>query len=322
MKNLSLNDSFLEAVKEKESRKSALVNLLTDILAIEKESVYRRLRGEVPFTLNEAGIISKQLGLSVDNMIMGTKSKSSAMIQMMLPATSDVNDLDDTIISIFLDKIKDISEQPYSERGEALNLLPSSIYAPYPNLSKFYVLKWHHLYGNGHSNKKMDEIEQSDRSIDLQKQVNYYQKYITESFFILDSAIISNLINDLRYFESIRLVNESNVQAIKKELYEFLTYWEQLAAKGRYSNTGNKVDIYISSINLSVTYSYLWSEDYFLSQMTTFLRQAVGSYEKESCEKIKYWLNSLKRLSTLISGVGEKDRIQFFDKQRSFVDEL
>ena len=59
-----LNTSLIEAVKEKLPLKENLANLLIDTLYIGKEAIYRRLRGEVPFTLEEAALISRKLGVS------------------------------------------------------------------------------------------------------------------------------------------------------------------------------------------------------------------------------------------------------------------
>ena len=65
-----------------------LANTLMDILYIGKEAVYRRLRGEVPFTLNEASIISKKLGVSLDQ-IVGISYTNNAMFDLNLLHYSD-----------------------------------------------------------------------------------------------------------------------------------------------------------------------------------------------------------------------------------------
>lgn len=46
-----------------------LANFLTDTLCIGRESVYRRLRGEVAFTIDEVAQISCKLGISIDQII-------------------------------------------------------------------------------------------------------------------------------------------------------------------------------------------------------------------------------------------------------------
>ena len=47
------NANLIEAMKEKLPLKGQLADMLMDTLYIGKEAVYRRLRGEVPFTLHE-----------------------------------------------------------------------------------------------------------------------------------------------------------------------------------------------------------------------------------------------------------------------------
>ena len=50
------NTNLIEAMKEKLPLKGKLADMLMDTLYIGKEAVYRRLRGEVPFTLQEAAL--------------------------------------------------------------------------------------------------------------------------------------------------------------------------------------------------------------------------------------------------------------------------
>lgn len=63
------NANLIEAMKEKLPLKGQLADMLMDTLYIGKEAVYRRLRGEVPFTLQESALISRKLGISLDKII-------------------------------------------------------------------------------------------------------------------------------------------------------------------------------------------------------------------------------------------------------------
>ena len=49
--------------------KQNLAGYLADTLCMGKEAVYRRLRGEVSFTLEEVALISRRLGISIDQII-------------------------------------------------------------------------------------------------------------------------------------------------------------------------------------------------------------------------------------------------------------
>ena len=53
------NANLIEAMKEKLPLKGQLADMLMDTLYIGKEAVYRRLRGEVPFTLQESAYFKK-----------------------------------------------------------------------------------------------------------------------------------------------------------------------------------------------------------------------------------------------------------------------
>lgn len=74
-KDLLYND-LLEAIKSRIPQKSKLANTLVNLLFIEKEAVYRRLRGDVPFTFAEIAIIAKSLGISLDNVVGSDISRS------------------------------------------------------------------------------------------------------------------------------------------------------------------------------------------------------------------------------------------------------
>ena len=76
-----LNTNLIEAAKEKFPAKGQLANILMDTLYMGKEAIYRRLRGEVPFTFQEAAIISKELGISLDR-IAGVSFSNNAMFDI------------------------------------------------------------------------------------------------------------------------------------------------------------------------------------------------------------------------------------------------
>ena len=76
MKDVSLYESFLAELRKKIPQGAKLTNTLVDMLYIEREAVYRRLRGEVPFTFMEVMTIAKELGISLDNLTEQNKADS------------------------------------------------------------------------------------------------------------------------------------------------------------------------------------------------------------------------------------------------------
>ena len=58
MKNDLLYENLVTAIKDKFPGRGVLTNKLADLLMLEKEAVYRRLRGDVPFTIFEIATIA------------------------------------------------------------------------------------------------------------------------------------------------------------------------------------------------------------------------------------------------------------------------
>ena len=52
----ALNNGLIKAMREHLPEETNLANYIMDIISIGKEAVYRRLRGEVPFTFYEVSL--------------------------------------------------------------------------------------------------------------------------------------------------------------------------------------------------------------------------------------------------------------------------
>ena len=71
MKQEVLHDNLLKAIREKLPYEENLASVLGNLLCIGKEAIYRRLRGDVPFTLLETAQISKEMNISIDGYVFG-----------------------------------------------------------------------------------------------------------------------------------------------------------------------------------------------------------------------------------------------------------
>ena len=97
---------------------------------------------------------------------------------------------------------------------------------------------------------------------------------------------------------------------------------EELAIKGEYKETGKSIELYISDLHIDVTYAYICSEKINKALLSTFVFYMV-TFDKEAIiNNLANWIKSLKRCSTLISGIAERDRIIFFDQQREMIGNL
>lgn len=121
-----LSTGIIEAVKTKLPQKDNLANTLMDILYIGKEATYRRLRGEVPFTLAEAAILSRKLGISLDTII-GTSFRENAVFDMNIVDYQNPFETYFTILDRYVKLFHTIKGDTSSEMGTSSNIIPLTL---------------------------------------------------------------------------------------------------------------------------------------------------------------------------------------------------
>lgn len=314
-----LNTGLVNAVKEKLPSKDNLANALMDILYIGKEAIYRRLRGEVPFTLAEAAVISRKLGISLDKMI-GVSFRDNAVFDMNIVSSEKPFEAYYSILEKQVDLFRSVKEDETSEIGTSSNIIPQTLSLKYNMLSKFRLFKW--MYQNENIKcKHFEEMEIPQKMVEKQKEYSDLVSHIHSVDYIWDNMIFSHLVNDIQYFCSIHLITDEDKDLLKEELFLLIDEMEELSARGK-SKAGNDVKIYISNINFEATYSYLDTSSTQLSLIRIYSINSITTQDQEMFRGLKEWIQSLKKFSTLISESGEMQRIQFFKQQREIISTL
>jgi hypothetical protein len=311
--------AFLAAVRDKIPLAANPANILMDILFIGKEAIYRRLRGEVPFTFLEIAIIANELSISLDTII-GCDSEKSRPFQIRLIEYADPKEFDFALLQGYAELLDTGRSDPCSELTMATNSLPQTIYTKYDCLFRFFVFKWFYHHENGPV-KPFGEIAFSEKLKDIQIKSGLAHMQIKTTNYIFDNLLLFYVVNDIKYFAKIGLIPESDVLELKKELREMLGYLETLAATACFE-TGNNVNVYVSNINMESTYTCVKVHHSRLSLINAFVLNSAVSVDQKIFEKTEKWLSSIKRLSTLISQSGELQRIRFFKEQRDIVNTL
>ena len=147
-----LNTNLIEAAKERFPAKGQLANILMDTLYMGKEAIYRRLRGEVPFTFQEAAVISKELGISLDR-IAGVSFSNNAMFDINVV---DHNEPFETYYDFLNKHVKlfhTLREDTSAVLGTASNVIPQTLYLKHELLAKFRFFKW--MYQNEQDRKSV-----------------------------------------------------------------------------------------------------------------------------------------------------------------------
>ena len=137
----NFNAALIRAIRETAPSGENLANALMDILCIGKEAVYRRLRGEVTFTFEEAGIIAHHYSLSLDR-ITGTVSGGTNQFSLGIPLADNPMAAYTTLLKRYRDFFENVQNDPSAEVSSATNIIPFTFYCGYEYLSRFRLYSW------------------------------------------------------------------------------------------------------------------------------------------------------------------------------------
>ena len=320
MINNAWDDHFIAALYEKYPKRSLLIQVLSDLLCLEREAVYRRLRKDVSFSIHEIVKISSEWNISLDKI----SGIHSGQILFMMQPMNYISPSEDELkyLRQIIDAINHFKDFPKTEFMNVCNKLPRQLLANYPYLNQFYLFKCNYQYGEDSKVIPFSQIITSQAKMELDIDYSNAIKHVPCSNFIWDRMIFNFLANSVLYFHSIHLITDNEKELIKKDLYELLNYMLDVANKGCYPESQCKVNLYISQLNIDTNYSYTYTPEANICFIHAFEKSEFYTYNQQMVEKFRNWMQLKKRTSIQISEVDERSRIDFFSKQLQLIDEL
>ncbi|SBW06773.1 helix-turn-helix domain-containing protein [uncultured Dysgonomonas sp.] len=325
MKETSAHDRLIRtirtAITEKEnltkSEKEKVASVLGDILCLGKESVYRRLRGEVRFSFEEVAQISQALGFSVDNII-GSQVDKKAIFELNLVDMTHININYAKRIEEYVSLASRFGALENSTFKCAFNSLPFIFFLHYDSLAKFRLFKWSYQI------IRIQSLPYKDFTIEKEL-TNAHRAFVSEIRKVKNSQIIINhdmfasVIRELNYFYDLNLLDAEDMELIKSELNEVISEIENISISGIYNNTDSNIAVYLCNIDIDATYLLLESNNTSRSHIALYGIGGINSIDPSICKSHALWIESLKRYSTLITFGGEIQRHKFFQEQRKLI---
>ena len=314
-------DNFLNALEERFPRKSDLVNALAELLPLEKESLYRRLRKEVYFSAEETMLVAQAWNISLDNILRIHQNKTrpfySNMIEYVQPQEVDYH-----ILERYNRDLRLFVQDPKGKRVEVITALPRSLYSRSEPLTRLFTMKWLFKYGSAHDIMNFGNIQIPDRMRQLDLEYVRLMHEIPEIHSIHDSHIIERLIDDILYFRSIGLITEEEVILLRDELLQLIDFMERVTASGSFPGVRNKFFFYLSHTWLDTEYLLFESELQRWSFVRILERNSIASTDKKVFDKFMNVVQATKRSSVLMSGSNALQQVEFFSRQRSLVSSM
>jgi hypothetical protein len=311
---VNITKKLVSAVLESIPKNLKPAVYLTDLLCLSRESTYRRIRGEIPFTFEEIVKISVNLNLSIDNVIFGN-SKEHASFQFI--SNNNVSENFYQMLQKAYTYIDSLSNANGSESIMAFNCLPPTYAVFYDSLFKFIYYKLIHQE-NDIAKTTFSETKVPPETAGLQKKIYAKLRKIDNSTLILDPNFFIRLIKDIEYYYHRKLLNHEEFKLLIYDMERLINLFEEIAHEGIFGSNAH-ISLYLSTLSINTNSGYFKYNDKVGSVFWVFPGNPILISNLELCGLQKRWLIFLKRQSTLISQSNEILQMEFFDKQKEYL---
>lgn len=309
---------IIRIILDKISSQIKAVDYLSDVLDLGKESVYRRLRGEMDFTFGEISKLALELNFSIDELIKGTQHNGS---HVDLKIDNSPEKTFSRKLQKYAKSIESRLQDETSYTIMALNYLPILFSVHFEELFKFTYYTWLHRKHKGTSKYYYTDVVVSPDLEILRKELDLNIRRSANNTFILDSNVFLGPLKEVHYFYLLGLINKNELKHIKEDFHKMIDFVEKIVRTNE-PDFGSKHDFYLSSINIDSNSSYNCWNNNSISSFDFHFFETITFLNTEINETHKHWLESLKKYSTLITQSNEIIQAAYFEKQRKHIEEV
>lgn len=315
----NINKKLIETIKNYISNDENIISRLEDILGIGQQSIYRRLRDEIPFTFEEVMKIALELSFSIDEIIGKYHHKGTFLdMESYMKEEMDILEVYNEFIEKSVDMMHKMGNSSDATLISSRNNYPLSLLLRFENLTKFKYFKIRHLQEEDAQKIKYSDITLTLANRESMKKYLYYYRKINKIELIIDYNIFLSLLKEITYFYKRKLITDSELTVLQTELFELIDQIERIMSSGK-NEEGSQIFCYLSTFNIETNYTYLHYDDKKLVKFWAYAEIPMIISDPKVCSLQKEWLDSLKKYSTLITGSNELQRIHYLDKQREYI---
>lgn len=322
---MNFQHNFVQLCKEK-SHQSNFALELADLLHVNPDAAYRRMRGTTALTFDEIVTMSRHFHVSFDSAI----SYQSRMVPFQFNAMFKDKF---HIIEYLTDIAHSLKNMSSSKTG---NIAMTAMDLPYfrqfgfKSLSRFKLFFWQRSVLNleSYKHKKFDAEEVISDFEDITDQINFYYHGVP-SYEIWAPETLDSTLKQIQYYVESGLFHTKNdFDNICSDLEILLDKLEREAETGKKSIVNelgmlsSSFEMYQSDIFISNNCIQATVNDTSFTYITFNSFNHLMTYAPEFSVECKQWIDQMRSKSILLSEVSEKLRFQFFLSQRKKISAL
>ncbi|MBK8625717.1 MAG: hypothetical protein IPN86_09220 [Saprospiraceae bacterium] len=315
-------------------KRSGLKNLKETVckfaewLDMSEASIYNKVNGRSKFTIEELVIICRKLQVSLDYLIYNSTS-NNANIHFFADGLKykprNFNDYINNIIGYYT-KIKQLQDVTgYFMANE----VPLFHFLNFPNLMYFKLYIWNKI------NWKIPGIPSEYRFADMKNNPELLQsiqvlKELFHSFpnvEIWNPNMLDNTIAQFQYLKDVHIIHDrDDLYYIKKEFSDLIDHLEELTLTGKKSANSHgeemECDIYLTDLTLGSEIILVKSEQVDMLFQQIDVPNYMQTSDQNMIDNQFRFFENIRKISTLITNAGEKERLIFFANMRQKLQRL
>lgn len=325
MTESNLQKELFAYIKEGLPAHISLVDTLAELLGISYDSVYRRIRGEKPITLDELKLLCEKFNLSLDQVLQLSSNK-------ILFTDPEANDDNRDFKHYLNGLVQAFAQFKLAEKREMLYLskdVPVFHFFYFKELTAFKAFFWEKSILN---NPEYDGKTFSIKNYDVAEAFAMGQKILQDYNDIPSSELwnyesINSTILQIEYYRDAGIFEtKADLDAVADSCDAMLQHLQKQAEKGVKFLPGAgeagykaKLKLYINEIILGNNSIMVELDGQRISFINYIVLKYISTADKKFTAKTFDNFNNLVSRSVMISGTGEKERVKFFKTLRERV---
>ncbi len=303
----------------------SLAKELSEILNISMDSTYRRLRNETEYTVNEMAVISQHFNIPLEAL----NDELNSLVTFKVNVLNNDSDSYLLYLQRILVNIERLSHFDDVRIIIAAEDMPVFYHFIQPKLMNFKMIYWMKSIMNvtDFQHTPFEKIEIPEAIVHTAKEINRYYEKIESTEIWTNETILSTLKQIRFYWDAGFFSQAETAIEILEDLESILKSIQKNAETGyKFSKNGSmtkiKFHFYASDVMIG-TNSIIAKTD---SMMATYISYSTFNFMQTTNANFnaqnENWINNILSKSTLLSGVAEKQRNQFFKTITKQIEEL
>ncbi|MDR2843202.1 MAG: hypothetical protein LBV57_00970 [Candidatus Symbiothrix sp.] len=316
-----MNELLIKKILSKVPKHLKPIDYLKDELNISKESVYRRMRGEISFTLEEVSLIAKDLKFSIDE-LMDTQEANYIFLSMMANPSQEAVAMYEEMLTNSISLLKEIYQQSKKVLiTMALTSFPFKFFS-FENLFRFEYALFLHQQNQIPFGTSFSDILLPPAIKTLHQDLVNYVSHLPKIVCVVDDNIFSKLIKKIKYYYDLKFISNDDLQLLYIELTQLLKQIEKIVITGE-SESRTSFSVYYSLLSIDTACIHYEYDDMAITQLWLCNEMPIILKNNPAvCLAQKKQLESQIKYSTLITSSNTMLQAKLLRVLRNCIEEL